>query len=67
MHNIVLGEDGKKLDVYLPAATWYDWYTQNSVTDTGMTTITVDTPLDMMPVSVIITLQYCLASDNLFM
>ena len=45
------GDEGKQLQLYLPSTTWYDWYTQNSVTDTGGVTITVDTPRDMLPVS----------------
>ena len=45
-----LGDDGKKLDVYLPPAKWYDWYTHKAVTDTGGKNITVDTPMDHLPV-----------------
>ena len=45
------GDDGKKLDVYLPPAKWYDWYTYQAVTDKGGMNISVDTPVDYLPVS----------------
>ncbi len=45
---VYIGNDGKQLKVHLPAATWYNWYTQNTVTDSRSTTITMDTPLDML-------------------
>ncbi len=43
-----IGNDGKQLKVHLPAATWYNWYTQNTVTYSRSTTITMGNPLDML-------------------
>ncbi len=45
-----IDDDGLKLDLYLPAATWYDWYTHKTMTYSGRIHITVDTPLDTIPV-----------------
>lgn len=56
------GEGGKMLDVYLPPAKWYDWYTFQAVTDKGGVTLSIATPLDHLPVSVLmqmVTLIVC--------
>ena len=45
------GDEGKSLDVYFPAAVWYDWYTLDVVTNQGQLTLTIDTPLDHIPVN----------------
>ena len=37
--------------MYLPPAKWYDWYTHQAVTDKGGMNISVDTPMDHLPVS----------------
>ncbi len=45
----------------MPPAKWYDWYTYQAVTDKGGVSISVDTPIDYVPVSavfVITDLQY---------
>jgi len=47
-----VGEVGKTLDIYLPPAKWYDWYTLQTVTEKGGITVTVDTPIDHLPVSI---------------
>ena len=47
---LTLGFDGKTLRMYVPPGQWYDWYTLEEVLTTPEY-ITVDTPLDYMPVS----------------
>ena len=46
-----IGEKGKTLSVFLPPATWYDWYTLDAVTINEGTTLTVKSPLDHISVS----------------
>ena len=45
-----VGDSGKVLDVYLPPARWYDWYTYTIVSETGGVTISEETPMDHLPV-----------------
>lgn len=45
------GAEGKTLHVYFPPAKWYDWYTYKMVTDKGGLNMTIDTPVNHLPVS----------------
>jgi hypothetical protein len=36
---------------YFPPAKWYDWYTRQAITKGGGQNISIDTPLDHIPVS----------------
>ena len=40
------GDQGKSLAVYFPQGKWYDWFTGQVVSASGMETKTFDTPLD---------------------
>jgi len=48
-----IGFEGKEMDVYLPADTWYDWYTHQRLTNGSESKVltNVQTPLDHVPVS----------------
>ena len=48
------GDKGKFLDVYLPQAVWYDWFTLDYVLDgeSPMSISNLPTPLDHVPVSI---------------
>lgn len=38
--------------MYFPLAKWYDWYTFKAVTDKGGVNISIDTPLDHLPLHI---------------
>ena len=45
------GDPGKQLSVYFPPAKWYDWYNFEVTSASGGEAITINTPLDHIPVS----------------
>ena len=51
------GDRGKSVDVYFPQGKWYDWYTHQVVSANGGETKTVYTPIYMIPVCFISSVQ----------
>ena len=45
------GDAGKQVSAYFPPAKWYDWFSHQVTSASGGKTITIDTPLDHIPVS----------------
>ena len=45
------GDAGKQVSAYFPPAKWYDWFTYGVTSANGGEAITINTPLDHIPVS----------------
>ena len=45
------GDAGNQVSAYFPPSKWYDWFTYEVTSTNGGEAITINTPLDHIPVS----------------